>query len=344
MAIGLKFPSSFGSVLPEDLDFGWGEDQPEGTQNLRTINDLYGRDKHIPTVSCFIGRRGKGKTLMTTTLGRLMQERFNRAGIPFRVYSNYWTSFSDRADQAIVEDLQEFPAWLDEVPYSLLLIDEVAELLPSMRPTTGNNLLTMTFFKQIRKRGVSIIMATQFPQEITTGILRQCDFFINCRALYGGRAVETMWWDWPGNITGNWGRKYWPPEPDTEDWKIVFHNTDKMWGSYNTDEIVAPHHSDRREAIRDQQVQRRGELVGASPEETLLTSSGEGPSFPPDLQKIFLDAQGSASGVVFLSDVLQPLRFHFGSPRAGEQQLAGRLRFFGYKVTQDGGDFFVTLP
>ena len=347
--IGLKMPPSRSMrIVPDEVSIGMGNEE-ESSDRLMTLHDLPTRRKHIPLAACAFGRRGEGKTLWITTQGRQLQRRFEIASLPFKVYSNYHTTFADLAYQEIVEDLQEFPKWLDDSPYSVLLIDEIAELLPSMRPTSNNNLLTMSFLKQIRKRGVTVIAATQFPQETTVGVLRQCDFFIRCRSLRGGRAVATYWWDWPGNITGNWGRKYWPPEPGTEDWSKIYHNTDAMWGTYDTDEIVAPHHSDRREQIRAEQAYRQAGMTGermdnqpavAEPAETPVLDH-----LPAALRTVFLDAQGGASGVVFLSQILEPLQRHFGASRARVEEIAGRLKLFGFTPQYDDAsdEVYVTI-
>jgi len=314
---------------------------PDEMDQVQTVDSLRGRSKHIPSVTCIYGRRGQGKTLLASTMAHQLKSRFRRAGIPFRLYSNFWMDGSDRAYQGIVEELQTFPRWLDEAPFSLLVIDEVAELLPSLRAMSSDNLLTMGFLKQIRKRGVSVVMATQYPQEITMGILRQCDWFILSQAVEGGRHLKTYWWDWPGNITGNWGRKYFPPERDTHDFAVGYSNTYKMWGSYRTDEIVAPRFSNRREEIRKEQTERRlGRLDGAPNPDELKAGDGmprPGGKWPPAIAAVIEETAGSGVGVVTIEDLVEPLRALWNT-KASSGAIAQRLRILNPRAYVDDGD------
>ena len=310
----------------------------DAAASVQTLDSLPARRRHVPTVACIFGRRGQGKTLLATTQTEQLKERFQRFGTPHRVYSNYWMAAADRSDQHIVEELQGFPRWLEDSPYSTLAIDEVAELLPSLRPMSNDNLLTMGFLKQIRKRGVSVIMATQYPQEVTMGILRQCDWFILTQAVEGGRHLKTFWWDWPGNITGNWGRKYFPPERDTHDFAVGYSNTWRMFGRYRTEEIIAPRFADRREEIRAEQEQMR--LSGGAPGAGQAAAPEVGPPvgssrLPPAVAAIIEDAAGSAIGVVVVEEIAERLRRYWRRPRATLPELIKRLEGYGGEVLRD---------
>ena len=309
----------------------WTEDEAASVQ---TLDSLPARRKHIPTVTCIYGRRGKGKTLLVCTQCEQRKERCVRHRVEHKLYSNFWMDAADRAYQDIVEELQTFPGWLSDSPVSTLAVDEVAELLPSLRAQSNDNLLTMGFLKQIRKRGMSVIMATQFPQEITMGILRQCDWFILADAVEGGRHVRSYWWDWPGNITGRWGRKYFPPERDTHDFAIGYSNTYRMWGRYRTDEIIAPRFAERREEIRAEQEALR------APEKKPAAANGSEPSpagssVPPAVAQIIEDAAGSAIGVVLVEEIAERLRRYWRQPRAPLAALIKRIRSYGMEVLED---------
>ena len=306
----------------------------DAAASVQTLDSLPARRRHIPNVTCIFGRRGKGKTLLATTQAEQRKERCNRGGISHRLYSNFWMAAADRSYQHIVEELQEFPVWLEDSDFATLAIDEVAELLPSMRPMSSDNLLTMGFLKQIRKRGVSVIMATQYPQEVTMGILRQCDWFILTDAVEGGRHIKTYWWDWPGNITGRWGRKYFPPERDTHDFAVSYSNTYRMFGRYRTEEIVAPRFSDRREEIRAEQEKIR---LGGSP---ASAAGGPAPTWmssrlPPAVAAIIEDAAGSGIGVVQVEEVAEKLRRYWRKPKAALPVLIKRLEVYGVPVLTD---------
>ena len=314
----------------------WTEDE---TAAVHTLDSLPARRKHIPTVTCIFGRRGQGKTLLATTMGEQLKTRFDRAGLPFRLYSNYWMAASDKSDQHIVEELQEFPVWLGDSPYSLLEVDEVAELLPSLRPMANDNLLTMGFLKQIRKRGISAILATQYPQEVTMGILRQCDWFILTQSVEGGRHLKTYWWDWPGNITGRWGRKYFPPERDTHDFAVGYSNTWRMFGRYRSEEIIAPRFADRREEIRAEQEKLRidaaAEAAPSPPAAGSQPAAQPAHNLPPAVAAIIEDASGSGIGVVLVEEIAERLRRYWRRPSAQLAQIVARLRAYGVEVLED---------
>lgn len=314
----------------------WTEDVAE---RVHTLDSLPARRKHIPTVTCIYGRRAKGKTLLVCTQCEQRKERCERHEVEHKLYSNFWMAAADRAYQEIVEELQTFPPWLNDSTVSTLAVDEVAELLPSLRPMSNDNLLTMGFLKQIRKRGVSVIMATQFPQEITMGILRQCDWFILADAVDGGRHVRSYWWDWPGNITGRWGRKYFPPERDTHDFAVGYANTYRMWGRYKTEEIIAPRFSDRREQIRAEQESLRPEWARTpdpeAPAQEAPAAAASLGRLPPAVAAIIEDAAGSGIGVVLVEEVAEKLRRYWRRPSAKLSQIIARLQGYGVEVLED---------
>ena len=317
---------------------------PDEAAMQHTVDSLPARTKHIPSVTCIFGRRGQGKTLLATTMIAQLQTRFERGGLgdDHRVYTNYWTRYSDKAEQTIVEELQEFPQWLDDSTYSVLGIDEVAELLPSLRPMASDNLLTMGFLKQIRKRGVSVVMATQYPQEVTMGTLRQCDWFIRSEAVQGGRHLRSFWWDWPGNITGRWGRKYFPPERDTHDFAVGYSNTYRMWGSYRTEEIIAPRWAAERERIRDEQYALRSEaLESGDPERIEAAAPREYKGLGVDVQAVIEDAAGSAAGVVQVEEIAEKLRRLWRRPRAKLDEIITRLESMDLEVHREGAEPFL---
>ena len=306
---------------------------PDEASAVHTIDSLPARKKHIPSVVCIFGRRGQGKTLLCTTMCEQQDRRCEHHNVEHRLYSNYWMEAADRSYQDIVEELQKFPTWLNDSPLSTLGIDEIAELLPSLRAMSSDNLLTMGFLKQIRKRGVSVIMATQFPQEITMGILRQCDWFILSQSVEAGRHLRTYWWDWPGNITGNWGRKYFPPERDTHDFAVGYSNTYRMFGRYRTDEIIAPRFADERERIRGEQEERRKESQAKGA--TSATGSGIGSYLPEAIAAIVEDAAGSGVGIVVVEEISEQLRRLWKKPTAKLSEIVMRLRGYGVEVLDE---------
>ena len=225
-------------------DYRGYDDEEKDKRQIFTVDNTPPQKKHIPKVACFFGRRGDGKTLGMSAVAAWTQTRNRKLGVDYGILANFDLTFADRAYQHIIDEIKEFPVWLDDKKYWLLLIDEIAELLPAARGMSSNNLEIGAFLKQIRKRGVSVMCATQFPTEVGWNLLRQVDFFIRCKSRREGRTIDTFWWDWPGNVTGDWSRKYFPPEPDTQDWHFRIHNTDRMWGTYRTEEVIAPSFTD----------------------------------------------------------------------------------------------------
>ena len=167
--------------------------------------------------------------------------------------------------------------------------------------------------------------------------LRQCDWFILSQAVEGGRHLRTYWWDWPGNITGNWGRKYFPPERDTHDFAIGYSNTWRMFGRYKTEEIIAPRFSDRREEIRAEQERLRPE----SSEADQPRGSAALGRLPAPVAAIIEDAAGSGVGVVLLQDIANKLRAYWRMPKAPMSKLIWRFERYGVEVLRDGEQPYV---
>lgn len=323
----------------------WGESRSEG--KLQQPTDIPRQKKHIPKVACLFGRRGDGKTLMMSTLARIERARNDALKTSFAILANYELEYADRSGQSLVHELQQFPDWLEKWDYKLILIDEIADILPSARGMSNNNLLTISFLRMLRKLGCSVVVGTQFPQEISLGLLRQVDYFIRCKSRAEGRYIDTFWWDWPGNITGKWGRKYWPPEPETHDWSFRYHNTDKVWGSYRTEEIIAPHHIDesRMQMIRDREAKAGKKVVSGEKPVPVEIEEGIGVSSVADhpqssattpLQEAIMSASGSSAGKVHISDILNILRDFWGDPSKTIRGATAALVGNGIHVDAEG--------
>ena len=208
----------------------------QGQDKLETPLTYHSPRKFHPLVLFFMGRRGAGKTLAMTYLAKYMQEVYRLKRSNRRIFSTYWLSFADECGPRMIDAIYANPF---EYKASIVLIDEIADFVPSKRAMGGFALDFESWTRKIRKLGVEILMATQFPQDITRAVLRQCDLFVRCRALIEGRHVDLEIYDWWGNYTGNQRAKPWPPEPDTHDWEKTLLFTSQVFGSYDTDEMVA---------------------------------------------------------------------------------------------------------
>tara|TARA_B100000519_G_scaffold114773_1_gene99173 strand:- start:522 stop:1559 length:1038 start_codon:yes stop_codon:yes gene_type:complete len=212
--------------------------------------DNYGQRNFQPLVTFFFGRRGQGKTLAMTALAYLMHERYKKAGLyNHKVLTNYATNFSEFTPY-LIDEMIQFPTWLKD---GTVCIDEVGSAFPSVRAMSTINVLFTNMLTQLRKRKLEISFTTQFPQMISYGVLTQVDLFILCEKIAGGRAVKLYIFDHWGQWTGNTWKKNFPQPKWEADWVKTIHHTDKMWGAYNTEEVIASLQSDSRSDIIDSQ-------------------------------------------------------------------------------------------
>lgn len=204
-----------------------------------------GATQFQPLVIFFFGRRGQGKTLGMTAIGKIMAERYGRRNLKNKVFSNYWTDFS-HSDPYLVDKLNNFPEWAED---GIIMIDEVSSAFPSTRSMANVNVLFTNFLTQIRKRNMEIMFTTQFPSTVSHALLMQVDLFLLTEKIQGGRGIRFYVFDYWGQWTGKFNKKRWPPEKEEADWSWTLHNTDRIFGSYNTSEVVAAIHSDSRDDI-----------------------------------------------------------------------------------------------
>ncbi len=205
-----------------------------------TPADFKVRRKFHPLVLFFLGRRGAGKTLAMTYLAKYMQSVYRNTGSNRRIFSTYWLSFADECGPRLIDGMYQDPFAYQK---SIVVIDEIADFVPSKRAMSGFVTNFESWIRQIRKFQIEVLMATQHPTDITRSVLRQCDLFARCRSIFDGRHVDLDIYDWWGNYTGDQRPKAWPPEPDTHDWEKTLVNTHQVWGDYDTEEFVANRHS-----------------------------------------------------------------------------------------------------
>lgn len=305
---------------------------PQGQATIRTPMDIRTGRSFLPRVAILFGRRGQGKTLWLTSMLWLMKERARLQGTPRMVATNYWTSFSDHASPYLLDELQEFPDWAAN---AIIGIDEVVDLLPSARAMSNYTLLSQSFFRQIRKRGCEIIAATQFPQELSRGILRQVDFFLETELVSHGKGVRTYWHDWWGQITGVYKQRYWPPERDAHDYAFTLWGTDQFFGTYRTEEVVATVVSDSRDDIIAKQWQEGDFFIGDM-EQGQVQNVGRR-TFS-EILDLITDTQ-----VVLLDDLIDIAREDLQLPHLSAARLREMLSSMGLRVVQDDeGEWIVT--
>lgn len=307
------------SLKPEGLSL-----KPDSEEvGARTVLDLTASVKYTPRAMLLFARRGEGKSLLMTTLLRLLSEWARRVGASRPVATNYRCTFSDFQSPLLLDQLQEFPNWAWDL---LIGIDEIADAVPSTRANSTYSLLTAGFMRQIRKRRSEVIAATQFPQEIGRAMLRQIDWFVECEKIDQARGVRMYWHDWWGQWTGRTYRKYWPPEKHQADFVSTVWGTDAMFGTYYTDEIFAPVVSDMREdIIRDQW----DGGWSADPAAALGMHDKK-----VTLKEILDQIRGAT--VTIVEDLMELAREDLQMPYLTEKHLKQMLIGWGFDVAPDG--------
>lgn len=267
-------PANVGLIKPKEAV----SLRPEGKSLVesRTALDFQTRGRYNPLVILMMGRRGGGKTLAMSGLADVEATRYREKKTGYEVWSNYELRFpkfcppckelyearrrgiplppSDVPDDHIghlfhpklLDYLIKYPHYASR---KLICIDELASAFPSRRAMANANVEFSNFLTQIRKLRSECIFTTQFPQVVDVQVLLQVDLFVRCKSIMGGKAVVMEFHDWWGQFTGDDSRKMWPPEPDTFDWRRALLNTDKLFGTYDTYEIIAPLASASRDEI-----------------------------------------------------------------------------------------------
>ncbi len=205
-------------------------------QEVLRPEDLPPDRKFEPTVTVFIGRRGRGKTLAMTAFAKIMQARYKKFGNPFGVLSNYKMDFADGVHPFLVDEMGQFPKWGRRF---LMCIDELATAAMNRRSMSASNIDLSQFLTQIRKRDVEILGTTQFPRVLDLQVLLQIDLFVHCELVAGGRGVRLLIYDlWGQYKVGAGHRKPELPGPNRYDWCKILWNTDTLFGTYNTNEVI----------------------------------------------------------------------------------------------------------
>ena len=298
---------------------------PEGMTTVRTPMDLKTARSFLPRVAILFGRRGQGKTLWLTAMLWMLKMRAELLGQPRKVFTNYWTSFSDHASPYLLDELQEFPDWANN---AIIGLDEIVDLMPSSRAMSTYSLLTQTFLRQIRKRGCEVLGATQFPQELGRAVLRQVDFFLETELVQYGRGVRTYWHDWWGQFTGQYKQRYWPPERDAHDFSFTLWGTDNMFGHYRTEEVVASVYSDTRDDLINAQWGTQ-----MQPAEGVSLEQPAQPAGRMSFSEIIDMIRGP--NVAEVDELLDIAKEDLGLPYLSTARLREMLENMGFDVDQD---------
>ncbi len=208
-----------------------------------------------PLTMILSGRRGRGKTAALTFIGAFLGAHYESKGLDIKIAANYNTEVATEgyAMPDIVDQINQFPPWANDM---LILIDEAAAYFPRRRSLARTNVDFSTFLQQIRKRDIELVFTTQFPGMLDDQMLVNIDLY-SIASMWprsgwnAGRYVDLYVWDWHGQFTGNFARPTIPPKGKPFLHKRLL-NVNRIFGKYNTKEVIGAIWSDSRESITEQ--------------------------------------------------------------------------------------------
>lgn len=234
-----------GSAPRGPMTASFGEEDGD-LQQILYPGDIPTARRMRPIIMLMMGRRGQGKTLAMTAIGRIMQIRHMLKRTGWRIMSNYKVSFADYSSPYLIEEMLD-----DQTKFKrcFILIDEISSAFPSRRSMARANVDWGRMLEQIRKFPAEMIFTTQFPQVLDYQLLLQVDYFLRCNMAFADNAVDLDVYDYWGQDTGKDYRKPWPPRPGEQDWERRIGNISQMYGAYNTGEQIGTIWSSSRERI-----------------------------------------------------------------------------------------------
>ena len=336
-----RHASSKGSMvmLPDGDDVGiLPKDQVE--EQMLSAEEMPWRKKFSSICTIYIGRRGHGKTLTMTAVAKFLNDAYIAQESDFAVASNYWTSFSWLYHPHLVPMLNLFPEWARNLH---CLIDEISAYTPSGRGGSRFNLDFSLWIQQMRKFNIDLAGTTQFPQWVDQKLLVQCDIFIECEQLFGGRAVRLYIHDFWGQWSGRNYRKPFPPYKDEADFVRTLFNTHTVFGHYKTDEYQVPVWSDYRDEGVAAQMRRHGRTGNY---ESLEEEGEEAEAPKPKKRRIIDPADGvhamlphRFNPAAYLDDVKRIM-----PAMTSRKAFAEWLESQGYTIEVKGGQYMAIKP
>ena len=313
----------------------------------KTGSDISPRLEAFPAVIMLMGRRNKGKTLTMTALAKEQKNWFRTAGIPvqppFKIATNFWTSFSDWQNGYIMDDIVSFPA---EARNMLLCIDEIQTAASNRRSMSKGAINIIQFLTMIRKRSIECIFTTQFPQVVDYQILLQVDFFIEVERY--GNAVYAFTHDWWGQYTGKNFRKPWPPRRSMADDIRVIGNINTVFGDYNTFQSIPPTYlgEESRDSMIDLEWDGLEQSTWATPDDpekdeaialAMALAQDAREAVPVDKEEQFLSSLPAMPGP-FQITAFAPRAFEAGiiPSKKSFSELAAYLKTKGFSVSGRG--------
>jgi len=127
------------------------------------------------------GRRGSGKSAAMALMAfRDWKYNSNKTRKIFYYPVDYGLKIPD-AEAMSPEELISMP---DRMDGSLILLDEMQELMSKFRTNTTSSLLMMAFLRQTRKRGANVVFTSNDPGGINRQVADQTDLHAQCQMLW----------------------------------------------------------------------------------------------------------------------------------------------------------------
>ena len=211
--------------------------------------------KDNTNVTCLLGRRGSGKTLMLCRLAVEEWIRANKKGYKdFHIYHNGFLNnnadifkidgkvtgrIQDVGLMDIIETVQTGRTKLEN---GLLMIDEVTSIGDNRYGASSyGGVLFSHYILMIRKRGMSCLYATQFEHSIDRRLKEQTDIVGYCQSAPRDKGKQV-------GVTyvhqGTFG-------PEGEKRKKLYYNMEQMWDVYDTYKMI------QSEQMGKEQIQAR---------------------------------------------------------------------------------------
>lgn len=285
-------------------------------------------NEYAPRVVLFYGRRGNGKSLLATAFAKTCADRWARAGAPKKVLTNFAVEFADHHSEDLYSEMTMGDL---STVHSIIVIDEVAEIMPSMRANTREALDMQSWLKAIRKQGSDVILTTQRPHDVLGSVRFQTDFFISCVDPYRrdssrkGRVVNAAIFDWWGAVSDfPFGARAPFPQPDENaHWRRRYLNLEKFWPYYETGEVIRGTYSTARRGERERMLEKsEGGLMSVKPKSPSGGASGRSAL----VAGVALYSQVSAENI---GQLLPALRERAGNPRMSERDALAFAAMMG---------------
>ncbi len=215
------------------------------------ISEMPPQRKFKPDVLLVLGQRGSGKGLYMQLKSYWIKKRYRKyrekLGVDFKLFANYKNEFADVVDPDLIEHATQFRG---EFRNGTMFVDELATAVPNSRSISGLNVGWYDYLTQIRKLNIEVIAATQFARVIDIKTLLQVNWIINVRVIADGKGIRQHIYDlWGNEIPGLPPRKPKIPSWYEYDISITTLGTDKLFGTYDTDEEIPPLRLKNRDAV-----------------------------------------------------------------------------------------------